>query len=305
MNLNDTKSSETLRKEITHDLDRLDTKVDRLKDRLTPGQIIDDAVFGSYRGNPKACFNYLKDNPLGTSFLAIGTMLLLDNEGESYEHYLRSQSRVVYSDYKNKAMETRGRLGEKVESISHDLRSKSEQLARQGEEKMAQLKGAGRQLKDQVKGKISSKTQEVKDNVIDASKTFRERGALSSTESNELQMESNSMVNEGGNAFESDEFEMESRGLRSKVSEYGRKASERIKNSEIDSFTYVALGTSMGFATGSIIPLSDDEIGHSSFGLDFDIGGLRTDLQNAANESMNAFKNEFIDTLKGSNIDLF
>src|SRR5690606_36626364 len=143
-----------------------------------------------------------KDNPLGTSFLAIGTFLLMDNEGESYERYLRSKSSLAYSDYKNKAIATGERLGERVESISQGVRSKTEHLARQGEEKITHLKNAGRDLKEQVRGKISSKAHEVKDNVIDASETFRERAAstLSSADevTEEVKLESNNMMSEGG-----------------------------------------------------------------------------------------------------------
>ncbi|MFA5582778.1 MAG: hypothetical protein WDA09_01075 [Bacteriovoracaceae bacterium] len=306
MNLNDTKSSETLRKEISQDIERLDNKVEHLKNRLTPGQIIDDAIFSPYRGNLKEGFSYLRSNPVGSSFLALGTLLLMDNDGESYEQYLRSQGRIVYGDYKGRVTEAKKRVSESVGEVTHEVRSRAQNLVQKGEEKINQVRDTGRDLKSQV-GSVTdnlrekfnrNKTsgEEIKNNVIDATDNFKER-ALNAAKSTDLDgMDTDINI---------DTSEVTSRLSRMKgsVSEFGKNTIDKIKESEFDSLAYVALGGSFGFVTGGLIPMREG--GFAEISDDFDFSSLQSELQDAANESMNVFKNEFIDTLKNASIDIF
>ncbi|HLT22416.1 MAG TPA: hypothetical protein VKZ84_03195, partial [Bacteriovoracaceae bacterium] len=305
MNLNDTKSSETLRKEISQDIDRLDNKVEHLKGRLTPGQIIDDAIFSPYRGDLRAGFSYLRNNPIGSSFLAIGTLLLMDNEGESYEQYLRSQGRVAYSDYKGRVSEVKNRVSETMDEVSHEVRSRTQSLVEKGEQKLNQVRDTGRDLKNQVgsmtdniREKLNrSKTsgEEIKNNVIDATESFKER-AVNAAKSTDLGIDAD---------IDIDTSEVTSRLSRMKgsVSGFGKNTIGKIKENEFDSLAYVALGGSLGFATGSLIPMREG--GFAELSSDFDFSSLQSELQDAANESMSVFKNEFIDTLKNASIDIF
>lgn len=85
MNSN-TKTSKQLKREVENQLNAIDRDIDQLKNRMTPGRLIDDAVFSRYRGNPRATFDYLKRNPIGTTFLTLGTILLMEDEHhQSYE----------------------------------------------------------------------------------------------------------------------------------------------------------------------------------------------------------------------------
>lgn len=295
MNLNDTKSSKDLRKEITQDLDRLDSNIDALKDRMSPGQMIDDAIFRNYRGDPKRSFNYLKSNPVGSSFLALGTLLLMDNEGESYEQYLKKQSKIAYEEYrikasdlKLKATHTRERIGNQVEEMSRDVKNRTRELMQQGEEKLQGIKQKvsrkGQEIESNVTQAVTEASEGIRDNVIDATESFKERAQQAR---GELQLESTGKLQD----------------MRKKAGEYGRNVSEKFKENGYDSLAYLSIGLGTGFATGSLIPLGDETEG--DLGLDFDFSQLRHDLEQAVNESVNLFKNEIIDGLKNRNVDIF
>lgn len=320
MNLNDTKSPETLRKEISQDLDRLDNKVDSLKNRLTPGQVLDDAIFSRYRGNPRETFNYLRSNPVGTSFLALGAFLLMDNEGQSYEHYLRSQGGQVYRDYKGKVTQVTGEIGGKIEQVKGDVRNRTQSLVDRGEKTIQKMRNKGEQLKEQVgleaehiKQKVSSRTESIKKQVGSQAEEIREQfsGAFSEGETSEV----GSNVIDATESFKErsmrsiktsiDSEEVNSRlsKVKDSVRDFSRSTVDKIKEKEIDSLGYVALGGTVGFITGGLIPFSEDEL--SSVSSEFDFSGLRTELEQAANESINIFKNEFIDTIKNSSVDIF
>jgi hypothetical protein len=75
-----TKSSKELKDQIVRDIKKVKRDFDEIKDRMTPGQLIDDAIFYRHGSSPTATFDYLKSNPVGTSFLTIGTILLMEND---------------------------------------------------------------------------------------------------------------------------------------------------------------------------------------------------------------------------------
>lgn len=226
----------------------------------------------------------MRANPIGSSFLALGTFLLMESEGESYEQYLRSQSGVIYRDYKGKVSETTQRLSETVGEVTQEVRAKTQNLVERGGEQINRVRDTGRDLKEQVRGKLSrNKTsgEEIRNNVIDATESFKERA---------------------GNSVDTTEVTSKLSRMKDSVSEFGRNTAGKIKERELDSLTYVALGGSLGFAIGGLIPMKEDI---SEFRTDFDLSSLRAELEQAANDSMNVFKNEFIDTLKNANIDIF
>ena len=291
MNLNDTKSSKDLRKEITQDLDRLDTNIDALKDRMSPGQMIDDAIFKNYRGDPKRSFQYLKSNPVGSSLLALGTLLLMDNEGESYEQYLKKQSKVAYQDYRAKASElkvkathTRERIGGQVGEMSRDMKGRARELMHQGEEKLQGFKDKVSRKGQEIETNVNQASEGIRDNVIDATESFKERAQMARQE---LTEESTGRMQE----------------MRRKTGEYGRNVSQKFKDNGYNSLAYLSIGLGTGFATGSLLPAGDETEG--SFDYEFDFSQLRNDLERAANESVNLFKNEIVDGLKNRNVDIF
>lgn len=104
MNSKDTKSSEQLRKDVLVQLDKVDSDIDQMGMRLTPGQFIDDIIYYPRGGNPAATFDLLKDNPVGTTFLTLGTLMLMENEHHmTYEQVARSRVSGVVSEGKIRA----------------------------------------------------------------------------------------------------------------------------------------------------------------------------------------------------------
>lgn len=75
-----TKTSAELKDQVIRDIQKVKDDLSEIQKRMTPGQIIDDALF--YRGvkSPSETFHMLKANPVGTTFLTLGTLLLLEND---------------------------------------------------------------------------------------------------------------------------------------------------------------------------------------------------------------------------------
>ncbi len=103
MNIKDNKSSEELKGEVLHELKTVKSDLDRLQNRLTPGQLIDDALLTSVGKNPRAIFEHLAANPVGTTFLSLGTFLLMENDSHlTHESQLRDSSRNQVSLLRDK-----------------------------------------------------------------------------------------------------------------------------------------------------------------------------------------------------------
>lgn len=101
-----TKSSDELNKEVRSQLGKVRRDVEEIESRLTPGQLIDDAIFYPHGENLAGTFEHLKRNPIGTAFLSLGTILLMeDSHHQTYEHVLREQ-------ITNERKETREKLHE-------------------------------------------------------------------------------------------------------------------------------------------------------------------------------------------------
>ena len=88
-----TKSTQELKQQVLNDIKKVKEDFEEIKTRMTPGQLVDDAIY--YRccgGDPAATFDHLKRNPVGTSFLTIGTLLLMEDEyHRSYESMAREK----------------------------------------------------------------------------------------------------------------------------------------------------------------------------------------------------------------------
>ena len=123
MNLNNTtnKSPQELKNQVLNDVKKVREDLDEIKNRLTPGQIIDDAIYyRSGSNNPAQTFEHLKNNPIGTSFLTLGTLLLMENsEHRTFEGIARERAGGVKSKVSNAVSNA------KVESLDdiEDLKS--------------------------------------------------------------------------------------------------------------------------------------------------------------------------------------
>lgn len=115
-----TRSTKVLKQQVLQDLGKVNNDLREIQQRITPGQIIDDAL--SYRrgsGDPARTLQLLKDNPIGTSFLTLGTLLLMESERhQSYEEY----ARIHYGMMKE-------RLGENIDDLRDKVSGMGEKLA--------------------------------------------------------------------------------------------------------------------------------------------------------------------------------
>ena len=92
MKSQNTKSSNELKHEVRHELKKVQQDIDDLQGRFTPGQILDDAIFYPNQRSLKKTFSHLKRNPIGSTFLSIGTLLLMEDENHSsYETVVRGK----------------------------------------------------------------------------------------------------------------------------------------------------------------------------------------------------------------------
>jgi hypothetical protein len=93
MKSQNTKNSDELKREVDHQLNKVKNDIDSLQGRLTPGQFIDDAIFQRQGRNLSATFDHLKRNPVGTTLLSLGTILLMEDENHhSMEWYARTKA---------------------------------------------------------------------------------------------------------------------------------------------------------------------------------------------------------------------
>jgi hypothetical protein len=93
MNSQNTKSSKELKREVLNELDKVEKDLDHIESKMTPGQIIDSALFAGPNIRLADTLERLKANPIGTSFLTFGTLLLKEDEThQSYESHLKKET---------------------------------------------------------------------------------------------------------------------------------------------------------------------------------------------------------------------
>jgi hypothetical protein len=80
MKSQNTKSSDQLQKDVRHELRNVRKDIDELQGRLTPGQLIDDAIFYPQGRSMSSTLEHMKRNPVGTAFLSLGTIMLMEDE---------------------------------------------------------------------------------------------------------------------------------------------------------------------------------------------------------------------------------
>lgn len=260
-----TKSSNELHQEVKEELKNVQRDVDRLQGRLTPGQIIDDAIFHSHGQNLGSTWDHLKKNPVGTTFLSLGTLMLM--EGEDRET-MEAHARVKLNTAKT-------RLNELKEHARNQLPHRelepgmSPNLADRAKEKMAETKGKITDMRNSMQSKVSEIKQTFQSKVTDVKASVSEQG-------DSLQQN-----------WES--------GL----------ASGKEKIRSIDPLTYMALGAGLGALTGASLPVADFEQEFVDEKLKSKINSFSEDLQNAVNECANVLKDLVIQDAKNYSFKVF
>jgi hypothetical protein len=161
MNSRDNKSSGELKREVLQELNKVNSDLNSLQGRLTPGQFIDDALFTSVGHSPRVVYDHLVANPIGTALLSLGTLLLMENDLHvTYESQLRNRSReqvdalrVRVSGVNEKIHGLVDRTKEKIERSSDKISGIKETLFKKDE---FTTTGEYDHLKETVSAKVES-----------------------------------------------------------------------------------------------------------------------------------------------------
>jgi hypothetical protein len=115
MKSQNTKTSSELKREVHQELHKVRKDIDELQGRLTPGQILDDAIFYPNDRNLNKTFSHLKRNPIGTTFLSLGTLLLMEDENHaSYESVVREKVNSGVSSAKENISSVKGKIKDQL-----------------------------------------------------------------------------------------------------------------------------------------------------------------------------------------------
>lgn len=153
MNSKNTKSSVELKKEVLDDLRRVENDLDRLEQRLTPGQLIDDAIYYNHGANARATFDHMKNNPVGSAFLALGTFLLMEDSGhQSYETLVRNQAEDAYVKSKNRMSSFKSQAKNRVDAMKTKIQSKISS----GKSKLKGASESGKSRASELKDRLSA-----------------------------------------------------------------------------------------------------------------------------------------------------
>jgi F0F1-type ATP synthase membrane subunit b/b' len=293
------KSAREIRHEVMGDIKKLNHDIDRIKDHLTPGQIIDDAIYYRHAKTPRATFDYLKENPVGTSFLALGTLLLMEDEtNRSFETITKNKASGAFGSAKESAYEIRDGLKTRIDDVKLKV--------------------------DDVKSNIKSKISKEKEEIVEASASEYEQAkekSLQGIESakskakslkgqvQDLKKEAQDKIpdikDQASKSFDSakEKIASASESVKKKVSE-GLDTAKSKANS-IEPLTYAVLGAGLGTLTGASLPLSEKEEKFAEGKMDEKISDFTRDLQDALNESANILKSEFLNDISGIDLNIF
>ncbi|MGE3611828.1 MAG: hypothetical protein AB7I27_19725 [Bacteriovoracaceae bacterium] len=149
-NISTNKTTKELKEQILSDIQKIKDDFNEIRERLTPGQLIDDALY--YRkgsASPASTFDYMKTNPVGTSFLTIGTLLLMEDENhQSYENITKS-----------KVNQARGRMSGVVSQTKDKVAQFRSRFVR-GESDLTESEGTLEERANIVKSNIKERTHQ-------------------------------------------------------------------------------------------------------------------------------------------------
>jgi len=172
------KSSEELREEVSYELNNVRRGIDKIQGRLTPGQIIDDVIYYPHGGNSAGAFEYLKNNPVGTAFLSLGTLLLMeDQKHSSMERAVRDKMVGAKHDMKSRSQELKNIFNTKKNELKENLQRKKEEF-KSRRSYGADFEGIDDEAmisKPSTKEKLKEGITKVKDNLSTGIQTGKEK----------------------------------------------------------------------------------------------------------------------------------
>lgn len=314
------KSAAQLKQEVLQDIRKLGQDVDQLKDHLTPGQIIDDALFYRQERTPRATFDYLKANPVGTSFLAIGTLLLMeDQQNRSFESIARTQASGVIDSARTSYQGVRSSVEGRVESVKGAAASVKQKVQnvkgrfKKGEpgyeesgfatgDLSTSINGgpeAGMYGSSEAEGSEFGRTMDsLKGNVSDMKESIQAKIP-------DVKAGASQMVDEAKGRWSTtkDSVRESVSSAVGSVKESFQGGVERARN--LDPLTYAILGAGLGTLTGASLPLFEREKAFVDSTLDTRLSQFTQDLEAALNESANILKNEFFGDISRLDLNIF
>ena len=311
MKSQNTKSSDQLKREVDKEIRTVKRDLDEIEGRLSPGQLIDDAIFYPHGKNLRSTIDHLKRNPVGTTFLSLGTILLMEDEShQTFEARSRTKINSARSSVNDKVSSVKASL---KEQLPHkDLQpgtapNKADILKGKVNEVKTGLKSKAEGLKSSVHDMKSS----VQGKVNDAKNTLSEKkDSLQSTIQDKFASDSESQFGSDAGAYDGGvsagiENEESSRGqkLKQRASDLYSSSRDRVQN--LDPMTFMALGAGLGALTGASLPVSEKEQNFVADKLSDKFSNIGQELQDAINESSNILKDLVIGDVKDMSFKVF
>ncbi len=172
------KSSEELEDEVNYELNNVRRGLDKMQSRLTPGQILDDVIYYPHGGSTSGAFEHMKSNPVGTAFLSLGTLLLMEDQNRSsVETSMRDKMMGMKHDVKSRTQEFKNTINTKKNEIKDNLQKKKEEFQSR-RSYGADFEGIDDEAminKESTKDKVKERMGKVKENLSTSFQTGKEK----------------------------------------------------------------------------------------------------------------------------------
>ncbi len=286
MNSRDNKSSRELKREVLDELNNVNKDLDRLQGRLTPGQFIDDALFTPVGRNPRAVYDHLIANPIGTAFLSLGTLLLMEDDSHvTYESQLRTRSHSVM----DKSRAQMGAVKAQVGSVKEKVAGYNDKLHTAVDRTKAKIDSSREKISG-LKDKFSKKDD------------FTTTGEYDLTQGGELGSGSiDDMKQNFGEVKDNVSAKIDS--FADNVKSTTVNQVETVKN--MDPMTFAAIGAGLGALTGIALPVSEKEQTMIDQRMGNQMTTLSSEFQEAINQSVKVLKDEFLGKFTDFDVSIF
>jgi hypothetical protein len=327
------KSSRELRNQVMNDIQRVKDDIDEIKQRLSPGQIIDDALFFRHPGaSPADTYTLLKQNPIGTSFLTLGTLLLMEDDvsHKTYEHLAKDKAHKVQSTLSGAASDTRAQVHDKLDQVKASVREHmphKEQEPGQAPNVMdiakAKVNAAGQAIKEKAQKKMDQFSETASSESSLSDKFSTSTGIAGPGTDTQLGQSAESLGDKIKDKVDqaSERWSDTADSVRSStgqgienVKSSGRETLEALKEKSqelyqdakhLDPLTYMVLGAGLGTLTGASLPMMETEKEKVDQVVEDKMLQFKSELEAAINESINTLKNELIGGATNINLNIF
>ncbi|MBC76776.1 MAG: hypothetical protein CME64_12245 [Halobacteriovoraceae bacterium] len=291
------KTSEQLQKEVHGQIDKIGRNIDYAKSRMSPGAILDDAIFYPHGQSLSDTYTHLKNNPMGTMFLSLGTLLLMeDQQHVTYERRLRGQGGAAVDKGKVRYEHGKENISHKASELADKAKLKAQEAKHKIERKGEELKHKASAKKDELGQRASTKRSEFESQASSY-------GSELSSEKHRARDKARELKEKGSQKF----------------SEMKQKGSQRIENAKasmrnarenfhpeevvgnLHPFAIASVGLGLGATIGASFPETSREKGLRDEKFQKQLQRLSNDVDHAVRESGNRIKNHLIDELKQFN----